>query len=82
MPWRPACLARRALEKFAAVEMIDVHLPTTDGREILLTRCTNPEPELQLLIDRLKLRLPPQLSPRITTAAVTQARLRNEDLLN
>jgi hypothetical protein len=48
--------------------MIDVHLPTTDGREILLTRYTHPEPELQLLIDRLKLRLPPQPPPRITTA--------------
>jgi hypothetical protein len=49
------------------------HLPTTDRREILLTRYTHPEPELQLLIDRLKLRLPPQPPPRITTAAVTQA---------
>jgi Transposase DDE domain len=69
----PGLTARRALEKFAAVQMIDVHLPTTDGREILLTRYTHPEPELQLLIDRLKLRLPPQPPPRITTAAVTQA---------
>jgi hypothetical protein len=32
--------------------------------EILLTRYTHPEPELQLLIDQLKLRLPPQPSPR------------------
>jgi hypothetical protein len=50
--------------------MIDVHLPTTDGREIVLTRYTQPEPELQLLIDRLKLtyrhsrrpKSPPRLS--------------------
>jgi hypothetical protein len=35
--------------------MIDVHLPTTDGREIVLTRYTQPEPELQLLINQLKL---------------------------
>jgi len=59
----PGLTARRALEKFAAVQMIDVHLPTTDGREISLTRYTHPEPELQLLIDRLKLRLPPQPPP-------------------
>jgi Transposase DDE domain len=52
----PGLTARSALEKSAAVQMIDVHLPTTDGREILLTRYTHPEPELQLLIDRLKLR--------------------------
>jgi hypothetical protein len=77
----PGLTARSALEKFAAVQMIDVHLPTTDGREILLTRYTHPEPELQLLIDRLKLRLPPQPPPRITTAAVNQASRCSEDLL-
>ena len=43
------------LENFAAVQMIDVHLPTTDGRELLLTRCTEPEPELSLLLNKLKL---------------------------
>jgi hypothetical protein len=77
----PGLTARSALEKFAAVQMIDVHLPTTDGREILLTRYTHPEPELQLLIDRLKLRLPPQPPPRITTAAANQASRCSEDLL-
>jgi hypothetical protein len=30
--------------------MIDVHLPTTDGRELVLTRYTEPEPELSLLL--------------------------------
>jgi Transposase DDE domain len=76
----PGLTARSTLEKFAAIQMIDVHLPTTDGREILLTRYTHPEPELRLLIDQLKLRLPPQPPPRITTAAVTQANRRSEDL--
>jgi len=47
--------------------MIDVHLPTTDGRELLLTRYTQPEPELLLLIQQLKLSLPPQPPPRIAT---------------
>jgi hypothetical protein len=75
----PGLTARSALDKFAAVQMIDVHLPTTDGREIRLSRYTHPEAELQLLIDRLKLRLPPQPPPRITTADVNQPR--SEDLL-
>jgi Transposase DDE domain len=69
----PGLTARSALEKFAAVQMIDVHLPTTDGRELLLTRYTQPEPELQLLIQQLKLQLPPQPPPRITTVAVATA---------
>ena len=34
--------------------MIDVHLPTTDGRELVLTRYTEPEPELSLLLEKLK----------------------------
>jgi hypothetical protein len=67
----PGLTARSALEKFAAVQMIDVHLPTTDGRELLLTRYTQPEPELQLLIQQLRLQLPPQPPPRITTVTVT-----------
>ena len=66
----PGLTARSALEKFAAVQMIDVHLPTTDGRELLLTRYTQPEPELRLLIQQLKLQLPPQPPPRIATASV------------
>jgi hypothetical protein len=66
----PGLTARSALEKFAAVQMIDVHLPTTDGRELLLTRYTQTEPELRLLIQQLKLQLPPQPPPRIATANV------------
>ena len=66
----PGLTARSALEKFAAVQMIDVHLPTTDGRELLLTRYTQPGPELRLLIQQLKLQLPPQPPPRIATGSV------------
>jgi hypothetical protein len=66
----PGLTARSALAKFAAVQMIDVHLPTTDGREIVLTRTTEPEPELRLLLDRMNLTLPAQPPPRIAAAAL------------
>ena len=66
----PGLTARSALQKFAAVQMIDVHLPTTDGREIILSRYTEPEPELLLLIDRMKLDLPPQPPPKIAAGAL------------
>jgi transposase len=56
---------RTVLEKFAAVQMIDVHLPTTDGREIVMARHTQPEKDLQLLLDQLKLTLPEQGPPKI-----------------
>jgi Transposase DDE domain len=77
----PGLTARSALKKFAAVQMIDVHLPTTDGRELRLTRYTQPEPELQLLIQQLKLRLPPQPPPRITAKLPAAKPPRGEDLL-
>src|SRR5512132_2390304 len=67
----PGLTPRSVLEKFAAVQMIDVHLPTTDGRELLLTRYTEPEPELNLLLNKLKLELPAQPSPEITAAPAT-----------
>jgi transposase len=57
---------RAVLEKFAAVQMLDVHLPTTDGREIIMSRYTQPEKDLQLLLDQLKLTLPEQGPPKIT----------------
>lgn len=69
----PGLTTRSVLEKFAAVQMIDVHLPTTDGRQIILTRTTQPEPELRLLLDKLKLELPPQPPPKISAAQATSA---------
>jgi len=66
----PGLTARSVLEKFAAVQLIDVHMPTTDGRELQLTRYTQPEPELQLLLERLRLDLPAQPPPKITAAQV------------
>jgi len=69
----PGLTPRSVLEKFAAVQMIDVHLPTTDGRDIILTRTTQPEPELRLLLDKLRLELPPQPAPKISAAQATSA---------
>jgi transposase len=69
----PGLTPRSVLEKFAALQMIDVHLPTTDSREILLTRTTQPEPELKLLLDKLKLELPAQPLPKISAAQAKSA---------
>ena len=43
-----------------------MHIPTTDGRKLVLTRYTEPEPELKLLLDKLRLDLPSQPPPKIT----------------
>jgi hypothetical protein len=62
----PGLTPRSVFEKFAAVQMIDVSIPTTDGRTLTLTRYTEPEPELKLLLEKLKLELPQQPPPKIT----------------
>jgi DDE family transposase len=71
----PGLTVRAVLEKFAAVQMIDVYVPTTDGRELSLTRYTQPQPELKLLIDKLKLTLPAQSPPKISAAQAASATL-------
>ena len=67
--WRPDLTPRAALEKFSAVQMIDVHLPTTDGRTVIMSRYTQPEPELQILLKQLRLSFPGQPPPRMTVKA-------------
>ncbi len=61
----PGLTSRAILEKFKAMQMIDVHLPTTDGRNLILPRYTQPEKDLQLLLHQLSLTLPEQPPPRL-----------------
>ena len=57
--------ARAILDKLTGVLMIDVSLPTTDGREIVLSRHTEPEAAVKLLLNRLRLKLPKQSGPKV-----------------
>jgi transposase len=62
----PGLTPRAVLEKFATLQMLDVYLPTTDERTVILSRYTHPETDVQLLLQRLKLELPAQPPPKIT----------------
>ena len=62
----PGLTPRSVLEKFTTIQMLDVHLPTTDERTVVLSRYTHPETDVQLLLQRLKLELPAQPPPKIT----------------
>lgn len=57
---------RAILEKMGRMQMIDVHLPTTDGRTITLARRTEPDGDTALLLHKLGIPLPEQPPPRIT----------------
>jgi transposase len=59
---------RAVIEKFKTIQMVDVKLPTTDGRELTLSRYTQPEVEHRMLLEQLRLELPRQPPPKITTA--------------
>jgi len=63
----PGLTPRAVLAKFGTMQMLDVHLPTTDERTVVLSRYTQPGTDVQLLLQRLKLELPPQPPPKITT---------------
>ena len=60
---------RAVLDKLAAIQMLDVHFPTTDGRTLVLSRYTEPNVDQKLLLRQLGLTLPPQPPPRIAAPA-------------
>ena len=66
-PLAPGLTPRAVLDKFATIQMLDVHFPTTDGRTLILSRYTHPEPDHKLLLEQLNLTLPGQPPPRISS---------------
>jgi transposase len=65
----PGLTPRAVLEKLAAIQMLDVSFPTTDGRLLVMPRYTVPDPEQAIMLHQLGLMLPQQPPPRIRTAA-------------
>ena len=61
----PGLTPRAVLEKLKTIQMLDVWLPTTDGRHLVMPRYTQPESDQQLVLQKLHLRLPEQPPPRI-----------------
>ncbi len=61
-------MPRVVLEKLATVQMLDVSVPTIDGRELCLTRRTEPSADVALLLEHLGLAFPAQPPPRIRSA--------------
>jgi len=62
----PGLTPTAVLEKLATIQMIDVWIPTRDGRWLILPRYTQPARDLQLLLEQIQLNLPSQPPPRIT----------------
>ena len=68
----PGLSPRAVLDKLAAIQMLEVWFPTTDGRWLVMPRYTEPEADQKLLLHKLKLHLPAQPPPRIKAAAQSE----------
>ena len=64
---------REVLAKFKTMQMVDVRIPTTDGRELVLARYTQPQADHRMLLEQLKLTLPEQPPPKITAKEIRTA---------
>ena len=65
-PHAPGLIVRQVLDKFAALQFLDVHFPTTNSRELIFSRHAEPDADQQLLLAQLGRTLPLQPPPRIT----------------
>ena len=70
MAYAPGLTPMAVLDKLGTIQMIDVCIPTCDGRWLILPRYTQPDRDLQLLLHHLHLELPAQPPPRISAAAI------------
>jgi transposase len=69
----PGLTPRSLLEQLCAIQMLDVHFPTTDARTLIFQRYTAPTKTQKLLLAQLGLELPPQTPPRITSSLALEA---------
>ena len=66
MAHAPGLTPASVMEKLATIQMIDVCIPTVDGRWLILPRYTQPDTDTMMLLHTLRMELPPQPPPRIT----------------
>ena len=68
----PGLTPRSLIEQLCAIQMLDVHFPTTDGRTLIFNRYTQPDKTQKLLLAQIDLKLPPQSPPRISANKTLQ----------
>ena len=68
--YAPGLTPAAVLEKLATIQMVEVWIPLVDGRWLMMPRHTQPEKDVQAVLDHLHMRLPSQPPPRITASQV------------
>jgi transposase len=56
------------LEKMATIQMVEVWIPMLDGRWLMLPRYTQPDKDVQAMLNKLDITLPSQPPPRIKSS--------------
>jgi transposase len=64
----PGLTPTAVLEKLATIQMVDVWIPMVDGRWLMLPRHTQPEKDVQAMLNELRITLPSQPPPRIKSS--------------
>jgi len=64
----PGLTPAAVFEKLATIQMVEVWIPLLDGRWLVLPRHTQPEPDVQALLDQIRITLPSQPPPRIKSS--------------
>ena len=66
----PGLTPTAVMEKLATIQLIDVWIPTCDGRWLILPRYTQPAKDVEALLAKLNMPLPAQPPPRITAPSL------------
>ena len=66
----PGLTPASILEKLATIQMVEVWIPMVDGRWIVLPRYTQPDKDVQAMLDQLQITLPSQPPPRVTASQI------------
>jgi transposase len=77
----PGLTPRAALQSLSNIQMLEVHVPIKDGRTLIMPRHTEPEPQQQLILEKLNLHLPPQPPPRIRHGKVELSAMTSSQIL-
>jgi transposase len=70
MMYAPGLTPAAVLEKLATIQMVEVWIPMLDGRWLVLPRHTQPEKDVQVVLDHIRIILPSQPPPRIKASQV------------
>jgi hypothetical protein len=64
----PGLTPASVFDKLSTIQMVEVWIPLLDGRWLVLPRHTQPEADVQALMEQIRITLPPQPPPRIKSS--------------